>query len=212
MSRIGLVAPVLAVRAGLNALLEGAGIEVGWQAGSLLEIEPYLGDCDLLVVYTNELSRIELDQTIQNADGRLGQLGRLGLLLLVDRPLEIPDLSGMGLRAWGVLPLEASGAELAAALQALDEGLIVSTPALARLRFGDPPEREGAGQDNPLTEREMQVLQHLAQGLANKQIGVALGISEHTVKFHVAAIYHKLGAANRAEAVRLGVQNGLVTL
>lgn len=209
MSRIGLVAPVLAVRAGLNALLEAAGIEVVWQAGSLLEIEPYLGDCDLLVLYTTEVPRIELGQAIQNADGRLGQLG---LLLLVDRPLEIPDLSEMGLRAWGVLPLEASGAELAAALQALDEGLIVSTPALARLRFGDPPEREIAGQDNPLTEREMQVLQHLAQGLANKQIGQALGISEHTVKFHVAAIYHKLGAANRAEAVRLGVQNGFVAL
>ena len=56
------------------------------------------------------------------------------------------------------------------------------------------------------------MLQHLAQGLANKQIGLALGISEHTVKFHVASIYGKLGAANRAEAVRLGVQNGLVAL
>lgn len=209
MSRIGLVAQVLAVRAGLNALLEAAGMQVVWQAGSLPEIEPYLGDGDLLVLYTNEFSRFELDQTIQNADGRLGQLG---LLLLVDRPLEIPDLSDMGLRAWGVLPLEASSSELAAALHALDEGLIVSTPVLARLRFGNQPEQEGAGQDSPLTEREMQVLQHLAQGLANKQIGVALGISEHTVKFHVAAIYQKLGAANRAEAVRLGVQNGLVTL
>lgn len=209
MIRVGLVAPVLAVRAGLNALLEGAGIEVVWQAGSLAEIEPHLDNCDLLVLYTNTVSRIELDRTTQHADGRLGQLG---LLVLVDRPQEIPDLNGLGLRAWGVLPLEASGAELAAAIQALDEGLIVSMPALAQLHFGNRTERDGSGQDSPLTARELDVLQYLARGLANKQIGLALGISEHTVKFHVAAIYNKLGAANRAEAVRLGVQNGLVTL
>jgi NarL family two-component system response regulator YdfI len=52
----------------------------------------------------------------------------------------------------------------------------------------------------------------LSQGLANKQIASVFGISEHTVKFHVSAIYTKLGATNRAEAVRLGVRSGLVTL
>jgi len=200
------VAPVLAVRAGLNALLEGAGVEVDCQAGSLAEIEPYLEACDVLVLFASDLSSAELSRVFQIIEGRLG------LLLLVDRPQEIPDLAGIGLRALGVLTLEASGAELAAAIQALDEGLIVSTPALAQLRFGTRLEREASGQDSPLTRREMDVLQYLARGLANKQIGVALGISEHTVKFHVAAIYNKLGAANRAEAVRLGVQNGLVTL
>lgn len=206
MTRVGLVAPVLAVRAGLNALLEGAGVEVDWQAGSLAEIEPYLEACDVLVLFASDVSSAELSQVFRNIEGRLG------LLLLVDRPQEIPDLAGSGLRAWGALTLEASGAELAAAIQALDEGLIVSTPVLAHLQFGTRLERGATGQDNPLTRRELDVLQYLARGLANKQIGAALGISEHTVKFHVAAIYNKLGAANRAEAVRLGMQNGLVTL
>ena len=70
-------------------------------------------------------------------------------------------------------------------------------------------------QDQPveeLTGRESEVLQLLTQGLANKQIAARLGISEHTVKFHVSAIYAKLGATNRAEAVRVGVQRGLVLL
>jgi DNA-binding NarL/FixJ family response regulator len=66
--------------------------------------------------------------------------------------------------------------------------------------------------DGPLTERESQVLQLLAHGLANKQIALALSISEHTVKFHVSSIYTKLRASNRTEAVRAGVQRGLVVL
>ncbi len=204
MSRIGLVAPVLAVRAGLKVLLEAAGLELVWQAATLEEIEPHLEACEVLVVCASGIAWDELSQTLQNRDGRLG------LLLLVDRPQEIAQLTGMGLRAWGVLPLEASEAELAAAVRALEAGLIVSTPGLGGITLGRSPRGETV--EGPLTERELEVLQHLAQGLANKQIGLALGISEHTVKFHVASIYNKLGAANRAEAVRLGVQKGLVAL
>ena len=63
-----------------------------------------------------------------------------------------------------------------------------------------------------LTDREIEVLQLLAQGLANKQIAQTLNISTHTVKFHVSSIYNKLGATNRTEAVRNGVQNGLILL
>jgi DNA-binding NarL/FixJ family response regulator len=63
-----------------------------------------------------------------------------------------------------------------------------------------------------LTEREMEVLELLADGLANKQIALELEISEHTVKFHVSSIYTKLGAANRTEAVRIGARLGLIVL
>ncbi|HYT65673.1 MAG TPA: response regulator transcription factor [Vicinamibacterales bacterium] len=64
----------------------------------------------------------------------------------------------------------------------------------------------------PLTSREVEVLERLAEGLSNKGIAARLGISDQTVKFHVAAISGKLGAHNRTEAVRLGVRHGLVTL
>lgn len=64
----------------------------------------------------------------------------------------------------------------------------------------------------PLTPRELEVLQILAEGLSNKAIARRLGISDQTVKFHVASIGGKLGAQNRTEAVRLGIQRGLITI
>ena len=64
----------------------------------------------------------------------------------------------------------------------------------------------------PLTPRELDVLALLAEGLPNKAIARRLDISDQTVKFHVAAIYGKLGAANRTDAVRRAVRRGLVVL
>ena len=64
----------------------------------------------------------------------------------------------------------------------------------------------------PLTAREVQVLELLAEGLPNKAIAGRLGISDQTVKFHVAAICGKLGAANRTDAVRRAIRRGLVSV
>ena len=64
----------------------------------------------------------------------------------------------------------------------------------------------------PLTSREIQVLQLLAEGLPNKAIASRLGISDQTVKFHVASVSGKLGAANRTDAVRRAVRRGLIAL
>lgn len=63
-----------------------------------------------------------------------------------------------------------------------------------------------------LTEREMDVLRLMAKGMPNKEIAAALVVTERTVKFHISAILSKLGAGNRTEAVRIGVQRGLVRL
>jgi DNA-binding NarL/FixJ family response regulator len=63
-----------------------------------------------------------------------------------------------------------------------------------------------------LTPREVQVLELLAEGLPNKAIAGRLGISDQTVKFHVAAITGKLGAVNRTDAVRRAVRRGLIAL
>ena len=69
---------------------------------------------------------------------------------------------------------------------------------------------EGPGE--ALTPREREVLELLAHGLSNRRIADALAISEHTAKFHVAAVCAKLGAASRTEAVSRGVRRGLITL
>jgi DNA-binding NarL/FixJ family response regulator len=64
----------------------------------------------------------------------------------------------------------------------------------------------------PLTAREREVLELLAEGLPNKAIAARLGVSDQTVKFHVATLSGKLGAVNRTDAVRRAVRKGLVTL
>ena len=77
------------------------------------------------------------------------------------------------------------------------------------------PYRSTADESSPaesLTPREVQVLELLAEGLPNKSIAARLGISDQTVKFHVASVAGKLGAANRTDAVRLAVRRGLITL
>lgn len=76
----------------------------------------------------------------------------------------------------------------------------------------DERDDEDGGFEEPLTPREIQVLELLAEGLPNKAIAARLHISDQTVKFHVSSISGKLGAANRTDAVRRAVRRGLIAL
>jgi len=90
-----------------------------------------------------------------------------------------------------------------------------SSPAASAFRPGKALEEARRQEEEPiepLTDRELQVLSLLAEGLSNKAVAARLGISDQTVKFHVASISGKLGAHNRTEAVRLGVRRGLIAL
>jgi|SRR5579862_2512708 len=84
-------------------------------------------------------------------------------------------------------------------------------PVDALLLAPDHP-RDDSPLVEPLTARELEVLEYLADGRSNKAIAAELGISDQTVKFHVAAITGKLGATNRTEAVRQALRRGLVAL
>jgi len=75
-----------------------------------------------------------------------------------------------------------------------------------------PPGIQHSPSSETLTERELEVLALLAQGMPNKEIAAHLTISERTAKFHVSSIMGKLGATNRTEAVSLAAQRGLITL
>ena len=66
--------------------------------------------------------------------------------------------------------------------------------------------------EEPLTSREIEVLELLTEGLSNKAIAARLGISDQTVKFHVSSIRGKLGAANRTDAVHRAIRRGLVAI
>ena len=113
--------------------------------------------------------------------------------------------------ARGALPREAGGRRLAAALGAAARGLVTLDESFAgALLRPQPP--VPAPLVEPLTPREIEVLQLLAEGLSNKEIGSRLGISESTAKFHVNAILSKLGAQGRTDAVVRAVRMGLVLL
>lgn len=111
----------------------------------------------------------------------------------------------------GVLSRSLSAQQIAAALVAAANGLRVSDAALpTRLPLASSEETQNGLE--PLTERELQVLQRMAEGLPNKQIARELTISEHTVKFHVNAILGKMQAQSRTEAVVRATRAGLILL
>jgi DNA-binding NarL/FixJ family response regulator len=210
--RVAVVAPALAVRAGLRLLLTSQAVEVVAESAGLNSLESARQQADVLLLETSGAAQ-ELDVLEQS----LELLGAAGVLFLVgDEVAE--DFAPPHILAWGVLPLDSSAEELQAAAIALHAGLIAGAPDLISRLFqtrsgsGKVAAFQGLELVEPLTERETQVLALLAQGLANKQIARSLGISEHTVKFHVSAIYAKLGVTNRTEAVRSGVRRGLVVL
>jgi len=113
----------------------------------------------------------------------------------------------LGLRA--ALPLRATAEELAGAVRAVHAGLFVLHPeALVPALAGDTAVASGT----PLTSREREILELMADGANNRMIASRLAISRHTVKFHVASILAKLGAASRTEAVALALRSGLLAV
>ena len=135
------------------------------------------------------------------------------VLLVVDDP-SLQDLEeAMRSGIHGVLAMDVGQEELIAALQAVAQGLAVFpshvTDQAGQLRGSDP---SPTGAPESLTAREREVLLLLADGLPNKIIADRLGISDHTVKFHVASILGKLGASSRTEAVTSAIRLGLIMI
>lgn len=117
--------------------------------------------------------------------------------------------SALDAGATGVLERDVDADRLAAALIAVDRGLWVVDP-----RFGEAllANQAGLALTEALTPREVEVLQWLAEGLSNRQIAGEIGVSAHTVKFHVNAILGKLGASTRTEAVVRAARAGVLRL
>jgi DNA-binding CsgD family transcriptional regulator len=106
----------------------------------------------------------------------------------------------------GWLPPDAGAAQVDAALRAVAAGLTVrATPPQTR-NFDALPEEPPV----LLTPREIEVLAALGNGMTNKEVARLLGISPHTVKFHIESLFRKLGAASRAEAVAKGIRQQIV--
>ena len=227
--RIYIISPYPTVRAGLTALageqpgwvVVGAGAPTAFGAGDVAS------DLDVALV------DLEADWDAETVAGWLERLRPRGGLVALGASeaaggrgasgraqraaLELGRLVTADGLGFGALPRDADGEEITAAIQAVASGLTTLDRSLAQAalsglsRGAAQPEPVGE-REEPLTAREREVLQLLAQGIPNKQIAQRLSISEHTVKFHVSAIMTKLGAASRTEAVTTAARRGLLVL
>ena len=133
------------------------------------------------------------------------------VLLVPGSANEWAEMLRRGVKA--VLPANATGPQIAAATEAAAAGLVVVHPSEVETLLRTQATNDSSGVlPDMLTPREIEVLQLLAEGVGNKEIASRLGVSEHTVKFHVASIMGKLGAESRTEAVMLGIRHGIILI
>jgi DNA-binding NarL/FixJ family response regulator len=134
-------------------------------------------------------------------------------VVLSDEAGMANQLVRAGLRGWACLARDADADQLDLAVRSAEAGLVLLDLPLAATSLAVSGMVTSAPQAmEPLTARELQVLQLVAQGLPNKGIARRLGISENTAKFHVASLCGKLGASSRTEAVTLAARRGLILL
>lgn len=204
------------VRAGLESIL---------QASSDLSVVGVVSDTDTLDVAIADLSPdvVLLELGSQDDEPVTEKLAVLNSLITTPAIVVLADtLQGdwisealrFGIRA--ILPRSATAEEILQTAIASAAGLVVlHADAIDVLLPGLPAIGRSVDTSTPLqalTAREIEVLGMLAEGLGNKGIARRLGISEHTVKFHVSSIFTKLNASSRTEAVTLGARQGLIML
>ncbi len=199
MTSVLIAADSAVVRAGLESLV---------RSSPALRVA---GTCDNLARLAARVDELQPDAVLLETGGDAGAALRSlsvpgGIPAVV---LLVNDSGTSYIRAGAraVLPQSASAAEIIAAIEAAAAGLIVFHPDA--FEQTDAPHLPA---DQRLTAREVEVLRMLSEGHANKEIAWRLGISEHTVKFHVASLFQKLHASSRTEAVTLGVRQGLILL
>ncbi|MCL4297288.1 MAG: response regulator transcription factor [Anaerolineae bacterium] len=141
----------------------------------------------------------------------LAELRESSLPIVALLPDESYTAEAWSAGARGLLLRNTDTEKLLAALLAVAQGLVVLDPTLTTAALPSP-ETELPRLAEALTPRELEVLQLLAEGLANKAIARRLDISDHTVKFHVNAILSKLGAQSRTDAVVRATRLGLILL
>jgi len=136
------------------------------------------------------------------------------LVALIEEPSA--DWTAHALRSGvkAILPRDSGMDEILAAIQAAYAGLVLLDPEVTQnlaSRIPTPAAQPAAALDE-LTPRELEVLRMLAEGLGNREMASRLGISDHTVKFHISSILDRLGAATRTEAVTMGIRMGIILL
>lgn len=211
MTRVLVVAASVVMRAGLEAVLAGgATLEVlGAAPPDLMrQMEAFQPEVVLLHLESAEdLASLLPDLETDSINAAL-------VVLLENDPTEgFGELLRSGVL--GVLPAGATASEMMTTVEAAAVGLVTLHPDLLPLlltMLTAPAPAPQTPTPSPLSNREIEVLTLLSEGVGNKAIARQLHISEHTVKFHIASIFSKLGVSSRTEAVTLGIKQGLILL
>jgi DNA-binding NarL/FixJ family response regulator len=205
--RIAVAATSAVRRAGLESIIRShAEFHLAGSFGAVASLVSFARstELDVIVIDTDSIRDLSLEPTSDAA---------IVLLTEVTEARSISRLLRSGVRA--ILPRESDPDDVLSAIYASYDGLVLlsttNAESLAAL-FGDQPLEVEAELSEEITSRETDVLRMLAQGLVNKDIAARLGISEHTVKFHISSILDKLGASTRTEAVTLGIRRGLIPI
>lgn len=210
MIRVLVKASSAIAKAGLESLLQAsAGVRLVEESSPDARTMSSDLPADVLLVEASTLA----DSAARGGVEWAAAGGPVVMLIHNFTPEAVADALRAGVKA--VLGSSRTGPEIIAAVEAAAAGLVVLDPSGMDDLLRAPTAAAGSNAANlvePLTPREIEVLQLLAAGLGNKEIASRLSISEHTAKFHVAAIMGKLGASSRTEAVTLGIRHGLIMI
>src|SRR6202162_2623183 len=205
--RIAVVATSAARRAGLESIVRShAEFHLAGSFGAVASLVSFARstELDVIVIDSDSIRDLLLEPTPD---------ATIVLLTEVSDARSISRLLRSGVRA--ILSRESEPDDVLSAIFAVYDGLVLlSMPTAESLAavFGDQPLEVEDELSEEITSRETDVLRMLAEGLVNKDIAARLGISEHTVKFHVSSILDKLGASTRTEAVTQGIRRGLIPI
>lgn len=194
-------------RAGLESIVRShPDFQLAGSFGTVASLQSFARNTepDVIVIDSDSIHDLLLEPTSDTT---------IVLLTDVSDARSISRLLRTGVRA--ILSRESGPDHVLAAIYAAYDGLVLlSTPIAESLAavYGDQPLEVEDELSEEITSREAVVLRMLAEGLLNKDIAARLGISEHTVKFHISSILDKLGASTRTEAVTLGIRRGLIPI
>ena len=219
MAEIVICAAHSVTRAGLCAMVTIPATQVIGEVSSLEALNQWLQtqQTDLAIVVTTD----DFEAVFQTVDSLAIEDNLSVLIILEDARIETAEAESVALSQLmstgmvSLLPMEVSADEIRNAIAAIISGFNVLHPDITEALFSQASNTFSAVESEdfePLTPREIQVLNQLASGVTNRAIAQTLNISEHTVKFHISAILSKLNVASRTEAVAVGIRAGLVML
>ncbi len=211
--RVLLVDDQEVVRSGLRMLLESQEDiqivgEVGTAAEALEAVERLEPEVILLDIGLPDMSGIQVMERIRKIEP---EVAVVALTIHEDKEYFFKMLDA---GATGYVPKRAAPDELLTAIRAAAEGQVYLYPSLATLLVKDYLDQDAEAREsrklNGLTERELEVLTHVADGATNAEIGLDLGISPKTVARHRENIMAKLNLHSRTELVKYAIRKGII--